>query len=136
MSKAGSGFGEDLDVSTTQGALLALPIGFTYLMLHVSLANFELSGGNYSAAKFLLWWAMLPLVISGLWFTLKHRLRNAISILIFTFLLTIAYSIFSRKRRHGISATGANTSFSFHFYRCWLDLLKKNAGKSANNQRK
>lgn len=94
LSRASSGFGEDIDVSTTQGALLALPIGFTYLMF----APFPWQISSFRAAitlpEIMLWWAMIPLVISGLWFTLKHRLRNAISILIFTFLLTIAYSIF------------------------------------------
>ncbi|HMS42221.1 MAG TPA: glycosyltransferase family 39 protein, partial [Pyrinomonadaceae bacterium] len=94
LSRAGSGFGEDIDVSTTQGALLALPIGFTYLMF----APFPWQISSFRAAitlpEIMLWWAMIPILLSGLWFTLKHRLRNAISILIFTFLLTIAYSIF------------------------------------------
>ena len=94
LSKAGSGFGEDLDVSTTQGALLALPLGFIYLML----APFPWQISSFRAAitlpEILVWWAMIPLLLSGLWYTVKNRLRNAISILIFTFLLTIAYSIF------------------------------------------
>jgi putative Ca2+/H+ antiporter (TMEM165/GDT1 family) len=42
----------------------------------------------------LLWWAMLPFLIMGLWYTIKHRLRNAFPILIFSLLLTIAYSLF------------------------------------------
>ncbi|MGE3466647.1 MAG: hypothetical protein AB7J13_06915, partial [Pyrinomonadaceae bacterium] len=42
----------------------------------------------------LVWWAMIPLLISGLIYTVKHRLRNAFPILIFSLLLTIAYSVF------------------------------------------
>lgn len=94
LTKAGSGFGEDLDVSTTQGALIALPIGFLYLIFAPfpwQIANFRIA---ITLPEVLVWWSMIPLAISGLWYTLKHRLRNAISILIFTFLLTIAYSIF------------------------------------------
>ena len=94
LSQTESGFGEDLDVSTTQGALVAIPIGFMYLML----APFPWQIANVRQAitlpEVLLWWASFPFMISGLWFTIKNRLRNAISILIFTLLLTIAYSIF------------------------------------------
>jgi Ca2+/Na+ antiporter len=35
-----------------------------------------------------------PLLIMGVWFTLKHRLRQALPILLFTTMLTLAYSIF------------------------------------------
>lgn len=94
LSQTESGFGEDLDVSTTQGALFAVPIGFVYLML----APFPWQITNIRQAitlpEVLVWWAFFPFMISGLWFTIKNRLRNAISILIFTLLLTIAYSIF------------------------------------------
>ena len=94
LSTAESGFGEDADVSTTEGALVALPVGFMYLML----APFPWQATTFRQAitlpEILLWWATIPIMLSGLWFTLKNRLRNAISILIFTLLLTIAYSIF------------------------------------------
>jgi len=91
---AKSGFGEDVDVSTTGGAISALPIGFSYLMF----APFPWQTSNLRQAipipEVLLWWAMLPFLIIGLWYTIKHRLRNAFPILIFSLLLTIAYSLF------------------------------------------
>jgi uncharacterized membrane protein YqjE len=34
------------------------------------------------------------MMISGLWFTVKYRLRAALSVLIFTVMLTLAYSVF------------------------------------------
>jgi hypothetical protein len=40
------------------------------------------------------WWAAFPLLLMGIWFTLKHRLRQALPILLFTTMLTLAYSIF------------------------------------------
>lgn len=93
-TSAESGFGENLDVSTTEGAFAALPIGFSYLMF----APFPWQISNFRQAitlpEMLVWWASIPLLLSGLWYTIKNRLRNAISILIFTLLLTIAYSIF------------------------------------------
>ncbi len=95
LAKRGdSGYGEDIDVSTTQGALTALPIGLTYLML----APFPWQATSLRQAitmpEMLVWWAMFPLIFTGLAYTVRHKLKEAIPILIFTLMLTIAYSIF------------------------------------------
>ena len=91
---ASSGFGEDLDVSTAEGALTAIPIGFAYLMF----APFPWQATNVRQAitipEVLVWWASIPFLILGLIYTIKNRLRNAFPILIFSLMLTIAYSIF------------------------------------------
>ncbi len=91
---ADSGFGGDADVSTTEGAISAIPIGFSYLML----APFPWQLANLRQAitipEMIVWWCSIPLLIMGLIYTIKNRLRNAIAILIFTLMLTIAYSIF------------------------------------------
>jgi len=44
--------------------------------------------------EMLVWWSLFPLLVLGLWFTLKYRLRQALPILLFTTMLTLAYSIF------------------------------------------
>ena len=89
-----SGFGEDIDVSTTEGALTAVPVGLAYLML----APFPWQIGNLRQAvalpETLLWWAMIPLMIAGIIYTVRHRLREAFPILLFSLMLTLAYSIF------------------------------------------
>ncbi|HEX8248702.1 MAG TPA: hypothetical protein VF599_11050 [Pyrinomonadaceae bacterium] len=94
LAEAGSGFGEDIDVSTTAGAISAIPVGFLYLML----APFPWQIGNFRQAitmpEQILWWCSIPLLLGGLWYTIKYRLRNSIAILIFTLMLTLAYSIF------------------------------------------
>jgi hypothetical protein len=91
---AGSGFNEEVDVSTTEGALTAIPTGFMYLML----APFPWQASNLRQAitipEVLVWWLMIPFVISGLIYTVRHRLRNAFPVLIFSLLLTISYSVF------------------------------------------
>jgi hypothetical protein len=91
---AGSGFNEEVDVSSTEGALSALPTGFAYLMF----APFPWQAANFRQAitipEVLIWWSMIPLVILGLIYTVRHRLRNAFPVLIFSLLLTLAYSIF------------------------------------------
>lgn len=91
---ASSGFGEEVDVSTTEGALSAMPLGFSYLMF----APFPWQAANLRQAitipEVLVWWAAIPFLLMGLWYAVKHRLRNAFPVLIFSLLLTIAYSIF------------------------------------------
>jgi 4-amino-4-deoxy-L-arabinose transferase-like glycosyltransferase len=91
---AESGFGEEVDVSTTEGAISAIPIGLTYLML----APFPWQMATFRQAitlpEILVWWAMMPLLISGIIYTVRHRLRAAIPVLIFTGMLSVAYSIF------------------------------------------
>ncbi len=91
---AGSGFGTDVDVSTTAGALSAIPIGVTYLLFAPfpwQLANLRQS---ITLPEMLVWWGAFPLLILGVWFTLKYRMRQALPILIFTTMLTLAYSVF------------------------------------------
>lgn len=88
-----SGYGEDTDVSTTGGAIEALPVGFSYLMF----APFPWQATNLRQAiavpETLLWWASMPLLIVGIGYTLKNRLRSSIAIILFTVLLTLIYSI-------------------------------------------
>ena len=44
--------------------------------------------------EMMVWWASFPLLVVGIWFTLSYRLRQALPILLFTLMLTLAYSIF------------------------------------------
>jgi len=93
-STAQSGFGQDVDVSTTAGALSAIPLGMIYLLF----APFPWQMANLrqtiTLPEMLLWWGSFPLLVLGGWFTLKYRLRQALPILLFTTMLTLAYSIF------------------------------------------
>lgn len=90
----GSGFGEDLDVSTPEGAISAIPVGFTYMML----APFPWQIRNFrqfiTLPEMILWWSSLPFLVLGLWYTIRHRFRGSVGVLFFTFMLTVAYSIF------------------------------------------
>ena len=91
---ADSGFNEDADVSTTEGALTTLPVGLAYLML----APFPWQLGSLrqtiTLPEVLVWWALIPFMISGIIFSVKSRLRTAFPILFFSATLTLAYSIF------------------------------------------
>ena len=90
---AQSGFGKDVDVSTTTGALLTIPIGVVYLLF----APFPWQLGSLRQSltipEMIIWWAAFPLLILGAWFSIRYRLRQMSPILIFTSMLTIAYSV-------------------------------------------
>jgi hypothetical protein len=93
-TSAQSGFGRDVDVSTTSGALSAIPLGLVYLLF----APFPWQLGSLRQSltipEMFIWWTSFPLLILGAWFSLKHRLRQMSSIFIFTSMLTLAYSVF------------------------------------------
>jgi hypothetical protein len=93
-TSASSGFGQDVDVSTTSGAITAIPVGMIYLLF----APFPWQVANLrqgiTLPEMVIWWASFPLLVLGIWFTLKYRLRPALPILIFTTMLTLAYSVF------------------------------------------
>jgi hypothetical protein len=93
-SSAQSGFGQDVDVSTTAGALSVIPLGLIYLLFAPfpwQMANLRQS---ITLPEMLFWWGSFPLLVLGGWFTLKYRLRQALAIILFTTMLTLAYSIF------------------------------------------
>jgi len=93
-ASAQSGFAQDVDVSTTTGALSVIPLGMVYLLF----APFPWQMANLrqgiTLPEMMLWWGSFPLLVLGGWFTLKYRLRQALPIILFTTMLTLAYSIF------------------------------------------
>ncbi|HEX9919443.1 MAG TPA: hypothetical protein VGA87_09765, partial [Pyrinomonadaceae bacterium] len=93
-SSAQSGFGQDVDVSTTAGALGVIPLGLVYLLFAPFPWQMASLRQSITLPEMLLWWGSFPLLVLGGWFTLKYRLRQALPIILFTTLLTLAYSIF------------------------------------------
>jgi hypothetical protein len=90
---AASGFGEDLDVSTVSGALSTIPLGLTYLLLAPFPWQLASLRQAITLPEMIVWWLSIPFLVLGLWFTIKHRLREIAPIVIFTSLLTLTYSI-------------------------------------------
>jgi 4-amino-4-deoxy-L-arabinose transferase-like glycosyltransferase len=94
QANAGSGFGKDVDVGTTEGALSAIPIGLVYLLFAPFPWDMATLRQSITLPEMVVWWAAFPLLVLGLWFALKHRLRQVAPIVIFTTMLTLAYSLF------------------------------------------
>lgn len=92
-TEAASGFGEDYDVSTVQGSLAVLPVGIAYLMLSPLPWQFTSTLSLMTLPEMLVWYLTIPLLVTGISYSIRQRLRKCISILVFTLMLTIGYSI-------------------------------------------
>lgn len=91
---AESGFGGDVDVTTVSGALSILPTGIIYLMFAPFPWQLASLRQSITLPEMVVWWVSVPLLVLGLWFTIKYRLRQVSPILIFSCMLTLAYSLF------------------------------------------
>jgi hypothetical protein len=91
---AESGFAQEVDVSTTSGALSAIPIGMIYLLFAPFPWQLTSLRSSITMPEMIIWWVSFPAMVLGLWFAVKHRFRQVLPILIFTTMLTIAYSVF------------------------------------------
>ncbi|HEU4933176.1 MAG TPA: glycosyltransferase family 39 protein [Pyrinomonadaceae bacterium] len=94
QAAAGSGFMKDVDVQTTEGALTVIPIGLLYLMFAPFPWDFATLRQTITLPEMIVWWLAFPLLVLGLWYSIKHRLRQVSPIIIFTTMLTLAYSLF------------------------------------------
>ena len=84
----------DVDVSTPAGALAALPTGLVYLLF--APFPWSISGVRQllTLPETLVWYALMPALLRGLKYTVRHRLRATLPILVFAGTLTVAYAIF------------------------------------------
>ncbi len=131
---AESGFAKDVDVSTTGGALTAIPLGLVYLLFAPfpwQVANLRQS---ITLPEMLVWWSLFPLLALGLWFTLKYRLRQALPILLFTTMLTLAYSVFQGNVGTAYRQRAQLLIFYFMFVAVGYVLLKERGEEQRQRQ--
>jgi hypothetical protein len=93
-SRAQSGFAKDVDVSTTEGALSTIPVGMLYLLFAPFPWQLASLRQSITLPEMIVWWGSFPMLVLGLWFSIKYRLRQISPILIFTIMLSLAYSVF------------------------------------------
>jgi 4-amino-4-deoxy-L-arabinose transferase-like glycosyltransferase len=92
-TRASSGF-EDVDVSTTEGAISFLPIGLLYLLFAPFPWQITSIRSALTMPEMIVWWFSIPFLIKGISYSLKYRLRDVLPVVIFTLMLTIGYAIF------------------------------------------
>ena len=122
---AASGFANDVDVTTTSGALTAIPIGLVYLLFAPFPWQFLNLRQSITLPEMILWWGVFPIFILGLWFALKYRLRQVLPILIFTTMLTLAYSLVQGNVGTAYRQRSQLLIFYFMFVAVGLGLLRE-----------
>jgi len=91
---AESGFEKDVDVSTTEGAISTIPIGMLYLLFAPFPWQVVSLRQSITLPEMILWWGSFPMLVLGIWFSVKYRLRQISPILVFSVTLSLAYSVF------------------------------------------
>jgi 4-amino-4-deoxy-L-arabinose transferase-like glycosyltransferase len=88
-----SAFGREYDVSTPSGALLALPVGLTYLLL--APFPWAIAGTRQALVlpEMLVWYGLIPAFVSGLRVSIRRQLGDVLPILVFAVSLTLAYAL-------------------------------------------
>jgi 4-amino-4-deoxy-L-arabinose transferase-like glycosyltransferase len=93
-TRANSSFGKEVDVSTTSGALTAIPLGLLYVLFAPFPWQFGSLQQAFTFPEMLVWWASFPLLIVGMKYSLQHKLRETAPVFMFTILTTLVYSLF------------------------------------------
>jgi 4-amino-4-deoxy-L-arabinose transferase-like glycosyltransferase len=135
LTGGSSGFAKDVDVSTAGGALSVIPLGLLYLLFAPfpwQVANLRQS---ITLPEMIVWWSLFPLLVLGLWFTLKYRLRPALPILLFTTMLTLGYSIFQGNVGTAYRQRAQLLIFYFMFVAVGYVLLKERNDERREQQR-
>ncbi len=123
--RAESGFARDIDVSTSEGALSAIPLGVIYLLFAPFPWQVTSLRQTITLPEMIVWWSCFPLLVLGLWFTLRYRLRQALPILLFTLMLTLTYSVFQGNVGTAYRQRAQLLIFYFIFVSVGYTLLKE-----------
>jgi 4-amino-4-deoxy-L-arabinose transferase-like glycosyltransferase len=88
-----SAFGREYNVSTPGGAILALPVGLTYLLF--APFPWAIAGTRQALVlpEMLVWYGLMPAFIMGLVHSVRRHLGDVLPILTFAVSLTLAYAL-------------------------------------------
>lgn len=134
QANAGSGFGKDVDVGTAEGALSVIPLGIVYLLFAPFPWQFTSLRQSITLPEMIIWWLAFPLLVLGLWYSLKHRLREVSPIVIFTTMLTLAYSLFQGNVGTAYRQRSQLLVFYFIFVAVGAIILKERAEDKRRQQ--
>jgi 4-amino-4-deoxy-L-arabinose transferase-like glycosyltransferase len=116
-----SAFGRDYDVSTPTGALLALPVGLTYLLF----APFPWAVAGTRQAlvlpEMLVWYGLIPAFVVGMAHSVRRQLGDVLPILVFAVTLTLAYALMQGNIGTAYRQRMQVTMFFFLFMAVGLD---------------
>jgi len=122
---ANSGFGGDVDVTDPQAAITFLPIGLVYVLF----APFPWMITNFrqlvTLPELIMWWLLVPMVVKGFWYAVRHRLKESFAILLFTVGLTLVYALYQSNVGTAYRHRAQLYVFFFIFISIGLDLRRQ-----------
>lgn len=131
---AESGFGKDVDVSTSSGAIGTIPLGLTYLLLAPFPWQMASVRSLITLPEMVIWWCSLPLLVTGLLFAVRFRLRRISPILIFTLMLTLSYSVFQGNIGNAYRQRAQLLIFYFIFVAVGFVLMREKRAEKLHQQ--
>jgi hypothetical protein len=121
---AASGFGGDVDITDPRAAIGFLPIGIMYVLF----APFPWMVTNLrqliTLPELIAWWALVPMMIRGYWFLMKHRLRESFAICVFIVGLIFAYALYQSNTGTAYRHRAQLYGFFFVFISVGLELRR------------
>jgi hypothetical protein len=122
---ANSGFGGDVDITDPQAAIAFLPIGLVYVLF----APFPWMVTNIrqliTLPELIAWWFLVPMVVKGFWYAVRHRLKESFSIVTFTVGLTLVYALYQSNVGTAYRHRAQLYVFFFIFIGIGLDLRRQ-----------
>jgi hypothetical protein len=71
------------------------------------------------------WWLLVPMVVKGFWYAVRHRLKESFAIVIFTVGLTLVYALYQSNVGTAYRHRAQLYVFFFIFISIGLDLRRK-----------
>ncbi len=107
-----------------EAALAFLPVGALYVLL----APFPWMITNLrqliTLPELLIWWALVPIMIKGYWFAIRHRMSESFAITFFTVSLTLAYALYQSNAGTAFRHRAQLYVFFFIFISIGLELRR------------
>lgn len=122
---ANSGFGGDVDITDPQAAIAFLPVGLVYVLF----APFPWMITNLrqlvTLPELIVWWLLVPMVVKGFWYAVRHHLKESFAILLFTVGLTLMYALYQSNVGTAYRHRAQLYVFFFVFISIGLDLRRQ-----------
>ncbi len=92
-STAVSGFAQDVDISTPSKAIVFFPYGLSVLLFGPFPWQFTSFRSLLTLPEMIFWWSRFPALVRGTRMLIRRRLVEMAPLLVFSFLLSAAYSL-------------------------------------------
>ena len=120
-----SGFGGDVDITDPEAAIGYLPIGILYVLLSPFPWMINNLRQLITLPELIAWWCLMPMMLKGYWFALRHRLQQSFVICTFVLGLTLTFAMFQSNAGTAYRHRSQLYVFFFIFISIGLELRRE-----------